>query len=80
MDRTLTLNHTESSTRMGSELIPVTVIMPVKNEACHVSRCLQALGEFSEVIVVDSQSSDETAGIAAKHGARVVQFLSLIHI
>jgi len=74
MNRTLTLTGMESPTGKRSDLIPVTVIMPVKNEACHVSRCLQALGGFSEVFVVDSQSSDETAEIAAKHGARVVQF------
>jgi len=74
MNRSLTLSNRESSTGTRSNLIPVTVIVPVKNEACHVSRCLEALKGFSEVFVIDSQSSDETAEVAEKHGARVVQF------
>ena len=50
------------------------MIVPVKNEAENLRRCLPALAWADEVIVVDSQSTDETARVAAEHGASVVQF------
>ena len=52
----------------------VSVIVPVKNEAANLRRCLPALAWADEVIVVDSQSTDETDRVAAEHGASVVQF------
>lgn len=53
---------------------PVSVIVPVKNEADNLRRCLPALAWADEVYVVDSRSTDETAAVAAEHGATVVQF------
>ncbi|MBX6314385.1 MAG: glycosyltransferase family 2 protein [Isosphaeraceae bacterium] len=53
---------------------PVSVIVPAKNEAENLRRCLPALAWADEVFVVDSQSTDETAQVAAEHGAHVVQF------
>ena len=53
---------------------PVSVIVPVKNEAENLRRCLPALAWADEVFVVDSQSTDETAEVAAELGANVVQF------
>ena len=47
----------------------VSVIVPVKNEAENLRRCLPALDWADEVIVVDSQSTDETACVAVDHGA-----------
>jgi glycosyltransferase involved in cell wall biosynthesis len=52
----------------------VSVLVPVKNEAENLRRCLPALAWADEVFVVDSRSTDETARVAAEHGARVVQF------
>jgi glycosyltransferase involved in cell wall biosynthesis len=52
----------------------VSVIVPVKNEADNLRRCLPALGWADEVFVVDSQSSDATEKVAAEFGATVVQF------
>jgi len=54
--------------------LPVTVIIPVRNEARNLPRCLRSLGEVGEVIVVDSQSTDTTVEIAREFGAQVVQF------
>ncbi len=54
--------------------VPVSVIVPVKNEAANLRRCLPALAWADEVYVVDSQSSDGTPEVAAEHGATVVQF------
>ncbi len=53
---------------------PISVIVPVKNEAENLRRCLPALDWADEVFVVDSQSSDETARVVAEHGRTVVQF------
>jgi glycosyltransferase involved in cell wall biosynthesis len=54
--------------------LPVSVIIPVCNEAKNLPRCLQALRSVGEVYVIDSQSTDETVEIARSHGAQVVQF------
>jgi len=54
--------------------IPVTVIIPTRNEARHLARCLEAIRRFSEVYVVDSQSTDSTVEVARAFGAKVVQF------
>ncbi len=54
--------------------IPVTVIIPTRNEARHLGRCLEAARLCAEIYVVDSQSADETVEIARAFGAKVVQF------
>jgi glycosyltransferase involved in cell wall biosynthesis len=59
---------------LSTAKLPVTVILAVRNEARNLPRCLQGLEDFGEVLVVDSQSSDDTVEIARAHGAQVVQF------
>jgi len=54
--------------------LPITVVVPVKNEESNISACLRRLRRFAEVIVVDSNSTDETVRIAEKFGVEVVQF------
>lgn len=54
--------------------VPLSVVIPVKNEATNLSRCLASLAWAGEIFVVDSQSSDGSQQIAEAHGARVVQF------
>ena len=53
----------------------VSVIIPTHNEAQAIERVLADLpsGLATEVIVVDSNSTDGTADIAARMGARVIQ-------
>ncbi|WP_070990073.1 glycosyltransferase family 2 protein [Halofilum ochraceum] len=58
----------------GEADIPVTVAIPAKNEEGGLARCLQCLGRFAEIVVIDSESTDRTAEIAESFGARVVQF------
>ena len=53
---------------------PISVIVPVKNEAANLRRCLPALAWADEVFVVDSGSTDATALVAEEHGAKVVPF------
>ena len=39
--------------------LPVTVCIPVRNGGRDLAECLESLqGEFAEVVVVDSQSTD----------------------
>jgi glycosyltransferase involved in cell wall biosynthesis len=54
--------------------LPVSVIIPVRNEEKNLPRCLEALRDVGEVYVVDSQSTDATPEIARSFGAKVVQF------
>jgi glycosyltransferase involved in cell wall biosynthesis len=54
--------------------VPLSVIIPTKNEAQNLARCLGCVQWADEILVVDSQSSDGSQEIAAQHGARVVQF------
>jgi glycosyltransferase involved in cell wall biosynthesis len=63
---------TNSSSQVGK--LAVSVIIPVRNEAKNLPRCLEALHQAGEIIVVDSQSTDHTIEIAEAHGAQVVQF------
>ena len=63
-----------TGTNLPARSVPVSVIVPVKNEAENLRRCLPALAWADEVFVVDSQSHDATPLIAREHGASVVQF------
>lgn len=54
--------------------VPVSVLIPVKNEAANLPRCLESVKWAAEVFVVDSLSTDGTPGIAQGLGTRVVQF------
>ena len=54
--------------------LPVSVIVPVKNEARNLPFCLESLRGVGEIYVIDSQSTDKTAGIARDFGATVIQF------
>lgn len=53
----------------------LSIILPAKNEAEGLRRTLPAIRELfpqAELIVVDDGSTDDTAAIAASHGARVL--------
>ena len=54
--------------------LPVTVLVAIKNEALNLPRCLTALEAFARVVVIDSQSTDGSAELAARSHAEVVQF------
>lgn len=56
----------------------LSVVIPAYNEAAFIGECLQSLSDQDfagpyEVIVVDNNSTDETAEIARAHGATVVR-------
>jgi len=54
---------------------PISVLVPVRNEARNLPRCLEALaGWADEIVVVDSASTDGTRAIADAAGAQFLQF------
>jgi glycosyltransferase involved in cell wall biosynthesis len=63
-----------TSTVSTAERLRVSVIIPTHNEAQAICRVLADLSSdlVTEIIVVDSNSTDGTADIAANKGARVV--------
>ena len=58
----------------SSDKIPISVIVPVKNEALNIVDCLASVAWANEIWVIDSHSTDETAPLAITQGAKVVQF------
>jgi glycosyltransferase involved in cell wall biosynthesis len=57
-------------------MLSLSVVIPCKDDAGFLSRCLEALDAQTvaplEVIVVDNNSTDDSAAIAAGHCARVL--------
>ena len=54
--------------------VPISLLVPSKNEEANIERCLQSVSWVDEIFVVDSQSNDHTTKIAKELGATVVQF------
>jgi glycosyltransferase involved in cell wall biosynthesis len=54
--------------------LPISVIIPVRNESRNLSRCLESLRGAAEVYVIDSQSTDDSVEIARASASKVVQF------
>lgn len=54
--------------------VPVSVLIPAKNEIANIEECLASVRWAGEVVVVDSHSTDGSAERAAELGARVVPF------
>lgn len=54
--------------------LPVTVVIPVKNEERNLARCLDRLKRFDKIVVVDSGSTDRTREISQEHGCEFVPF------
>lgn len=54
----------------------VSVVIPVKDDAAQLERCLRSLGRQTrpadEIVVVDNGSSDDSRAVAERHGARVI--------
>ena len=52
--------------------MPLSVVLITHNAAAQLADCLASVAFADEVVVVDSGSSDGTAELAARYGARVV--------
>lgn len=55
-------------------MIPVSVLITTYNEEQRLESCLTALKNFSEIIVIDSYSQDNTVSLAKRMGAHVTLF------
>jgi glycosyltransferase involved in cell wall biosynthesis len=60
--------------KMPPDKLPISVIVPIKNEERNVAACLQSVAWADEIWVVDSHSTDRTCELAQQHGARIAQF------
>jgi len=56
------------------QALPVTVVIPIKNEERNLGACLVRLARFAKVVVVDSGSTDGSGEIARLAGAGLVDF------
>ena len=56
-------------------MIEVSVIVPVYNEEFNLVKTLPLLHDFNQVIIVDSQSTDNTVQVAKEHNCDVYQFI-----
>lgn len=54
--------------------VPVSILVPIKNERDNLPRCLKSVAWADEIVVVDSHSTDGSQEIAESFGAKVVQF------
>jgi glycosyltransferase involved in cell wall biosynthesis len=59
---------------LSRSAVPVSVVVPIKNEAENLPRCLESVRWADEIFVVDSGSTDDSAAVAERFGAKLVQF------
>ena len=59
--------------RTPAEKLPLTVAVIALNAGAQIGPCLASAQFADEILVVDSGSTDDTAAIAERHGARVEQ-------
>lgn len=59
---------------MNADRIPISIVILAKNEARGIARTLKNLARFDQLIVVDSNSEDETVAICEDFGATVINF------
>jgi glycosyltransferase involved in cell wall biosynthesis len=60
--------------RLSIKMSTVTVIIPVRNEAKNLEKCIRAVESLGKVLVVDSSSTDQTCEIGRRLGAEVIDF------
>ncbi len=53
--------------------IPCSVAILTFNSAASLKKCLESVKEFSEIIVCDGGSTDETLKIAEKYGCKIIE-------
>jgi len=54
--------------------VPVSALIPVKNEQANIAACARRLAWCEQVAVIDSQSTDDTIALAQACDAEVYQF------
>jgi glycosyltransferase involved in cell wall biosynthesis len=59
---------------MSQSYLPISAVIFTKNESKNIAECITSLAAFSEILVVDSASSDDTQKMARDLGAKVINF------
>ena len=54
--------------------VPISVIVPTRNEEINIRQCLQSVEWADEIFIVDSESTDHTVEIAREYTDNVVTF------
>ena len=55
--------------------VPLSILIPAKNEEKNIDRCLEPIADWAnEILIVDSKSTDKTREIAESFGAKVIEF------
>ena len=57
----------------SSEKVPLSVLIPTKNEERNLEECIASVAWADEIIVYDSHSTDDTIALAEKAGAKIVK-------
>ncbi|TRZ92568.1 MAG: glycosyltransferase family 2 protein [Rhodocyclaceae bacterium] len=57
----------------ADDRLPLSAVLITRNAASQLAECLASVAFCDEILIVDSGSEDDTAGIAERHGARVIQ-------
>ena len=57
-----------------TDRLPISILIPVRNEEQNIGECLASVAWSDDIWVVDSQSTDRTVALAEQAGAKVVQF------
>ncbi len=58
----------------GLNKVPLSVIIPVKNEEQNIKTCLESVKWADEIFIIDSQSTDKTVEIAREYTDKIYQF------
>ena len=59
-----------------ANLLDLTIVIPVKNDAIALEQCLEAIGTnfAKDIVVIDSGSFDNTKAVALKHKTTFINF------
>ena len=57
----------------------ISVVINTYNAEQHLTKCLEAVKEFDEVVVCDMESTDHTVAIAREYGCKVLTFPKANH-
>lgn len=60
---------------MENDISMLSVVIIARNEASLIKACIDSVKWADEIIVVDNDSSDQTANVARESGARVVSYV-----
>jgi glycosyltransferase involved in cell wall biosynthesis len=52
-------------------MYPISLVVITKNEEAHIESCIRSVPWASDIVVLDSESQDQTASLAQNLGARV---------